>query len=286
MIKIKKLDLIALHGQTIYHEERVKSIQIGNPEPLFKQFNIPIIYNFRKADIEVGGTGAPLMPFLDWAILRKSGFNDITLNIGGISNITVVPRDGKRDSVIGFDTGPGMALIDECCLRFWNNPFDENGKFSENGIIIHKLLNELIDHPFIKMEFPKSTGRDVFGEKFVKKIVQRYLDENPNDILRTFVAFTAKSISENLKNVRNFSPLVNRLIVSGGGIHHPILMNDLKIYSGINEIYDSTILDVDPDYKEALLIAVLGYTKFNEISNNMPSVTGAENEIVLGDVFH
>ena len=93
MIKIKNLELIAFHGQTIYHEERVKSIQIGNPEPLFKKFNIPIIYNFRKADIEVGGTGAPLMPFLDWAILKKSGFNDITLNIGGISNITVVPRD-------------------------------------------------------------------------------------------------------------------------------------------------------------------------------------------------
>lgn len=280
-----QLDLISYHGQTIFHKERIKSIQIGDSLPLRNHFNIPILYNFREADIKVGGTGAPLMPFLDWLIFKNSKYNDITLNIGGISNITYIPKNGIKNQVIGFDTGPGMSLIDECCLYFWNIPFDIDGLKSKKGKVNQKILKDLMKHPFIDLNFPKSTGRDIFGKNLTHEIIKMNTDENPYNILRTFVAFTAKSISKNLYKIRNFSPLENRLFISGGGVHHSVLIDDIKLYSGIKRLHDLNDVGINPKYKEALLMAVLGYTRFNNISNNMPSVTGAKNETILGDII-
>ena len=279
------LDSFAIHGQTIYHEERVKSIQIGNPKYLHDKFNIPILYDFRKNDISENGTGAPLMPFLDWLLLKKSDFSDFTLNIGGIANITSIPKKANKDEVVGFDTGPGMALIDECCMHFWDAPFDKDGQYSKNGKIIEKLLIDLMNHPFINAKFPKSTGRDVFGKNMVLKIIEDYPHESSQNILRTLIAFTAKSITSNLNKIRNFTPSNSRLIISGGGIHHPILLDDLKNYSQIQNIENSNSLGIHSDYKEALLMAVLGYSKLNQLKSNMPSVTGANCEIVLGDIY-
>lgn len=282
----KMLDLISIHGQTIYHEERVKSIQIGSPASLNKQFKIPVIHNFRLKDIELNGTGAPLMPFLDWLLLKDSKKIDITLNIGGIANVTIVPKNGARDNIIGFDTGPGMALIDECCLEFWKKPFDKNGEISKNGIINEDILDYLMHHPFIKENYPKSTGRDVFGKLMVLDIIKKFNDEKPQNLLRTFIAFTVNSISENLYNIRNFSPLESRLLLSGGGINHPILMDELKRITQIKQIEKSDILGIHPDYKEALLMAVLGYTHYYKMPNNMPSVTGAIKKVVLGETYY
>jgi len=282
----KNLNIISIHGQTIFHEEKVKSIQIGNPYFLSKQFNIPVIHQFRIKDINAGGTGAPLMPFLDWLLLKNSNQLDFTLNIGGISNITVVSKNGSKNEVIGFDTGPGMALIDEYCNQIWGEPFDNNAKFSKNGKIIYELLDYLMSHPFIQMEFPKSTGRDIFGKNFILEIIKLFNQEKPENILRTFVAFTAKSISINLNKVRNFIKSEYRLFISGGGIHHPLLIKDLKDYTQIKHIYHSDILGIHPDYKEAFLMAVLGYTHFVNLTNNMPSVTGAKKNVVLGEKYN
>ncbi|MAJ44402.1 MAG: hypothetical protein CMF96_06635 [Candidatus Marinimicrobia bacterium] len=279
------LDSIAIHGQTIYHKERIKSLQIGNPKYLYENHKVPIIYNFRKHDILENGTGAPLMPYLDWLLLKNTNFSDFTLNIGGISNITSIPKNTNRNQVIGFDTGPGMALIDECCIHFWKVSFDKNGMYSEKGKINEKLLNHLMDHPFINKNFPKSTGRDIFGKKMVLQIVDKYQHESPENILRTFIAFTAKSISTNLNKILNFTPLYSRLFISGGGIHHPILIDDLKKYSQIQYINNSKVLGIHTDYKEALLIAILGYSKLNQMKSNMPSVTGANCEVVLGEIY-
>ena len=279
------LDSIAIHGQTIYHKERVKSIQIGNPKYLHHKFNIPILYDFRKNDISENGTGAPLMPYLDWLLLKNSDFSDFTLNIGGIANITSIPKDANKDEVVGYDTGPGMALIDECCMHFWNAQFDKDGQYSKNGKIIEEILNDLMNHPFINEKFPKSTGRDIFGKKMVNEIVDKFHQESPQNILRTLIAFTAKSITSNLNKIRNFMPSNSRLFISGGGIHHPILLDDLKNYSQIQSIENSNSLGIHPDYKEALLMAVLGYSKMNQLRSNMPCVTGANCEIVLGDIY-
>lgn len=284
-LKGRMVDCAAMHGQTIFHVERVKSIQIGNPSYLAEKLKVPVIYHFRDADINAGGTGAPLMPFLDWLLLKDSGKTDITLNIGGVANVTVISKSGNREDVAGFDTGPGMALIDECCQHFWQEPMDKDGKFSKIGTVNQQILNQLMSHPFIHKDHPKSTGRDVFGREFVLKIITEFSDFSPFDILRTFVAFTAKSISVNLQNLRNFSPEECRVFVSGGGSHHPLLIKDLYQYTGIKDIDNSVPLGVDPDFKEALLMAVLGVARLINIRGNMPSVTGANSQVLLGKLI-
>ena len=280
-----QLDLISIHGQTIYHKERIKSIQIGDPKFIYEKFKTTVVYNFRKNDILVNGTGAPLMPFLDWLFLKDSNFFDITLNIGGISNITAISKCGHKNEVIGFDTGPGMSLIDECCMHYFNVLYDKDAHYSKDGKLIPEMLNELMQLPFIKMDYPKSTGRDMFGKKLALKFIDKYYFESPENILRTFIAFTAKSISENLNKIRNFRPSDARLFISGGGINHPIIIEDLKKYSQIKFIENSNSLNIDPDYKEALLMSVLGYTNINHIPNNMPSVTGANKDVILGEIY-
>ena len=132
-IKNKRLDLISIHGQTIYHLDKIKSVQVGSPKYLFDHFNIPIIYNFRSKDILLGGTGAPLMPFLDWLLYKNLNQSIITLNIGGISNITYIPSNGLQNNVLGFDTGPGMCLIDNFVKKKYNENIDYNAKYSQNG---------------------------------------------------------------------------------------------------------------------------------------------------------
>ena len=159
----------------------------------------------------------------------------------------------------------------------------ERKKYLEK--INEKLLKDLMNHPFINAKFPKSTGRDIFGKKMVNEIVDKFPQESPQNILRTLIAFTAKSITSNLNKIRNFTPSNSRLFISGGGIHHPILLDDLKNYSQIEHIENSNTVGIHPDYKEALLMAVLGYSKMNQLKSNMPSVTGANCEIVLGDIY-
>ncbi|MBT5078918.1 MAG: anhydro-N-acetylmuramic acid kinase [Candidatus Marinimicrobia bacterium] len=280
----EKIDAIAMHGQTINHEDGVMTHQIGDPQFLAETFQIPIIYNFRQADINVGGNGAPLMPFLDWLLFNNSSDDQIILNIGGIANFTHIPQHLKKGDTIGFDTGPGMALIDEFCKLKWNEACDWDGKYSSTGKIIEPLLAKMMKHPFVKKEYPKSTGRDEFGEKFVKKIVGDWDMYPPENILRTFVAFTAKSIYENILKLRNFTPENSTLIVSGGGVHHPIIMEDLKRYTQL-KVMDSTEMDIDPDTKEALLMAVIGGCRLKNLTANMPSVTGAKSHVVLGDIY-
>ena len=134
------MDLISMHGQTINHINRVKSVQAGNPKFLHDKYQVPVIYNFRYADIQKGGTGAPLMPFLDWLLFKKYHTDVITLNIGGISNISCIRRESKINQVIGFDTGPGMSLIDEFVLLKWNVRYDSEGLLASKGKINSNLL--------------------------------------------------------------------------------------------------------------------------------------------------
>ena len=278
------VDAIAMHGQTIAHEDGVMSQQIGNPQFIADAFQIPVVYNFRQADIDVGGNGAPLMPFLDWLLFNNSDYDKIILNIGGIANFTHNPRYAKKGDIIGFDSGPGMALIDEFCKLKWNEACDWDGKYSSTGNIIKPLLDELMMHPFVKKEYPKSTGRNEFGLKYVQKIVEKWDEHPPENILRTFVAFTAKSICENISNLRNFTLENSTLIVSGGGVHHPIIMEDLKMHTQL-KVINSAEIDIDPDTKEALLMAVLGACRIRNITTNIPSVTGAKSHVVLGDIY-
>ena len=170
-IKGRQIDLIATHGQTIAHDDGIRTQQIGDPKYLQKKMQVPVVYNFRQADIDAGGNGAPLMPFLDWLLFQDNCYDTITLNLGGVANISFIPKSGKRYEVIGFDTGPGMALIDECCEKFYNEPIDMDGVHAKQGKINEDILLELMAHKFISKMPPKSTGRHEFGSEFLNCII-------------------------------------------------------------------------------------------------------------------
>lgn len=284
-LKGSSIDLISSHGQTIAHDDGQSSTQVGSPQFLAKHFVVPVVYNVRAADIEAGGNGAPLMPFLDWLLFKVSGLDTITLNLGGVANISFIPKSGKREDVLGFDTGPGMALIDESCRYFFNEAMDKHGQHSVEGRVNEEVLAQLITKEFILKAPPKSTGRHEFGQQMVLEVIEKFPGLNPKDLIRTFCVFTAKSIAENLQSFLNFNPLKSRMIVSGGGVHHPVLMEEISQFTGIEDIKKSDQLGIGSDLKESLLMAVLGVTRIAGIPANMPSVTGAGELVVLGDLM-
>lgn len=281
-LKGRPVDIIASHGQTVAHNHGKSSLQIGDAAYLSTENNCPVVYDFRQADIDAGGSGAPLTPFLDYLIFKKYSHPIITVNLGGIANISYIPENGNREEVLGFDTGPAMALLDELSQIIWGEPMDKDGLHAQKGRIQETILNQLMQHPFISKAPPKSTGRDMFGHEMVRKILQDYPMERPEDIAATFCAFTAKSIAENLKKHLNFTPSRTDLIISGGGVHHPVIMQALEKYISVRQILTSEKVGINPDLKESLLMAVLGLCKVLDIPSNIKSVTGAKQSIVLG----
>lgn len=281
----REIDIAGSHGQTVAHEDGMNSLQIGDVTPLYDLLKVPVVHDFRTADIQAGGNGAPLVPFMDWLLYRKSARHTITLNIGGIANLTHIQPQSERISVIGFDTGPGMALIDEGAELLFGADRDDNGVFSSKGKIEEKLFKQLMNHPFIHKPPPKSSGRHEFGREYLTQLLKNYPDIPPENFLRTLVAFTAKSVSVNITKHLKFPPENSRLVLAGGGAHHPLLLQDLRKYVAIKEIILSGEAGPDPDWKEALLIAVLAVARIKNLPANMIGVTGAAKETVLGRVF-
>ena len=284
-LKRDKIDLICSHGQTVSHQDGISTIQIGDPHFLSDEYGVPVVHNFRQADIDIGGNGAPLMPFLDWLLFKDSAVDTVTLNLGGMANISYIPSSGIRQKVIGFDTGPGMSLIDETCQLCLGIHMDSKGIKTSEGMINEELLNKLMLHNFINKEYPKSTGRHEFGIEIVQQAIKQYPKMNIQDLLRTFCMFTAKSIAINLEKHLDIDPLHSRLIISGGGIHHQVLMSDLKDNINIVNIDKSDTYGIESEMKESLLMAVLAVARMQNIPANMPTVSGADKPTILGKIF-
>ena len=178
-----------------------------------------------------------------------------------------------------------MSLIDESCYKFYDETLDRNGIHANNGYINNFILNELMQKKFINKKPPKSTGRDEFGIGLINKLLNKYPDVSPDDYIRTFCMFTAKSIAKNIKLFLNFDKMNSYFIISGGGVNHPTLINDIKNCCNIRNIMISTKVGIDPNMKEALLMAVLGVARVEGISSNMMNVTGADKLVVLGSLI-
>ncbi len=277
----RSVDLVGCHGQTVAHRDREFTLQLGSPAPLARALGAPVVSGFREADLAAGGNGAPLMPWLDWQLWRSREGGIATLNLGGVANITAIPPGGDRNQVLGFDTGPGMGLIDEATRLLFDSPLDLDGRYSHEGVVQPALLAELLEHPFIRRKPPKSTGRDEFGRELVAALMERQRVA-PADLLRTLVALTAKSVALAITEFVKFHRSLNTLIVSGGGVHHPILMADLKDELPAWHITDTREIGIDPDHKEALLMAALAVAHVQGLAGNLPGVTGAREPVVLG----
>jgi anhydro-N-acetylmuramic acid kinase len=289
---LEKIDLIGIHGQTVWHEpsksgiagyDVASTLQLGSVSALANLTGKKVVGDFRSADIANGGQGAPLVPIFDYEFLSDKNESRIALNIGGMSNITFMPADCKKSDVIAFDTGPGNVLIDAAMNLFFGKDYDEDGAMAETGQAINCLLDELRCIPFINQRPPKSTGRELFNLNLVNAFVctGNFSKRPKEDAIRTLTDFTAWSIAE---NIREFADEKARLIVSGGGAKNKYLMKKLAIELPKAKIQSTDDYGIPSSAKEAICFAYLAFLNQEELQGNMPSVTGATREVVLGVV--
>ncbi len=276
---IKKIDLIATHGQTIYHSSKEKvTFQIGEPEFISRKFNIPVVYDFRRGDIVYGGEGAPLIPFMDEFMFGDREKPVIVLNIGGIANITLT---GKGVITRGFDVGPGNSLMD-WAVRIYSSGrmrYDKNGALASRGLVDFDKIEKFLKDPFFSKKPPKSLDREEFGERFVRENFD-FKKEKIEDILATLNFFTAVCVKIGVERFIKINP--SEVIVCGGGVFNKKLMRNLfDAFIGV-EVKSIAEYGIHPLAKEAAGFALLGAARVFNIPSNCPSVTGAKRRVVLG----
>lgn len=288
------IDLISIHGQTVWHRGNKDiskdynnpiTLQLGSLPYLAILANKPVVGNFREADCALQGQGAPLIPIFDYHFLKNKLKHTTALNIGGMSNLTFLPTNSLKNDVIAFDTGPGNVWIDYAMNVLYGRDYDANGEVAESGSLIPELFQELKSIKYIYQKPPKSTGRELFTSAFAEELIHKYLDVGclKNDIISTFSTFTAFSIAE---NIRLFGSIITRIIVSGGGAKNSFIIKKLKEFIPTSEVIISDDINISSDYKEAICFAFLGYLNILNLPGNMPSVTGASREAVLGLVAY
>jgi anhydro-N-acetylmuramic acid kinase len=295
----KKIALIGSHGQTIFHQGRpvpylghptASTLQIGEPAIIAARTGITAVADFRPADIAQGGQGAPLVPYADYLLYRHEKLGRVSLNLGGIANITVIPAAAKPAQILAFDTGPANMLIDALVTHFTHNRqrCDKDARLAQQGRANPALLNELMRDPYLKLAPPKSTGREYYGRTYVKRVLAlgRRHNAKPNDLIRAATIFTALSIVEALNRFVLPKTEIHQLIVSGGGAHNPLILAQLAAALRQIEIVRSPQLGVPEDAKEAFAFAILAYETFNGRPSNLPSATGARRPAILGKVSY
>jgi anhydro-N-acetylmuramic acid kinase len=295
----RKIDLIGNHGQTIFHQGKpvsclgaptASTLQIGEGSIIAAHTGVTTISDFRPADLALGGNGAPLVPFADYALYRHPKLGRVSLNIGGIANITVIPANAKPSQVFAFDTGPGNMLIDALVSHFTHGRqrFDKNAVLAQQGRAIPAILNELLRDPYLKLEPPKSTGREYYGAAYVKKLLAlgKKHHAQPNDLIRAATLFTALSIVDALNRFVLRKHKINQLIVSGGGAQNPLILAQLSAAMPNPAVLPSSDLNVPTDAKESLAFALLAYETFHQRASNIPSATGAHGPAILGKISY
>jgi anhydro-N-acetylmuramic acid kinase len=287
------VDLIGSHGQTIWHCPDAKSLwgtnsagtlQLGEPSVIALRTGIPVVADFRTADLAVGGQGAPLVSFADAVLFGQDHRATGVLNIGGIANLTAINDHGK--AVAAFDTGPGNMLIDRACQLYFDCEFDDDGKIAAGGQVIEPWLQQMKAHPYFKRQPPKTTGRELFGFNYFDQHVVPYVEKEKIgkvDVVKTLTAFTASSIADGYNDFIKPKTKIERLVLGGGGTFNSELVRLLKNYWP-NEVSIARHEDfgISTKYKEALLFALLAYTNYFGIHNNVPVCTGASRPVCLG----
>ena len=275
------VELIGCHGQTVFHEGRRSTLQIGEPAVLAERTGVRVVSNFRARDIAAGGEGAPLVPFVDYLLFRHPRRCRVALNIGGIANITVIPAAGRPEDVVAFDTGPGNMAID-CLAREFSGGkrnYDRGGKIAASGNVNRALLDELLRDAYYRRKPPKSAGREQYGVEFVARL--RQSGAPLRDLVATATVLTAATIA--MAVWRAVAGPAD-LICSGGGTHNPQIMAHLAGFLPEVDISTSTDHGIDADAKEAIAFAVLAHETWRRRPSNLPSATGARHAVVLGSV--
>jgi anhydro-N-acetylmuramic acid kinase len=290
-IPLNSIKLIGCHGQTIYHEGQnasylgkkvASTLQIGESSVISERTGISVISNFRERDVAAGGKGAPLVPYLDYLLLRSRGRGRVAVNIGGIANLTAIPSNSSTDKLIAFDTGPGNMVIDQLVSRITlgRQTFDRDGAIAAAGNVDPKLLNKLLRDKYLRAKPPKTAGREQYGAEFVTKLLDTEL--STEDLIATATALTAESIALGIRNFVMPEMRIDEIFVSGGGVHNPTLMTHLRKAMDPIPVLETSEAGLDVDAKEAVAFAVLAYETAHQRPSNVPPATGARRPVILG----
>lgn len=298
-------ELVGCHGQTLYHQGPAKPYlgrrvactwQTGEAALIAAKVGVPVVSDFRPADMAAGGKGAPLVPFLDYVLYRHRRYGRIAQNLGGIGNLTAIPPRAAPEEVIAFDTGPGNMVIDAVTEHLFDKPYDRNGRLAARGEPIERVLRELLKNSFFRQAPPKTAGREQFGREFVRGFLRLCRRADKNDIVATATALTARSIGIAIR--RHVLPLLEtegpragrfrEMVVSGGGTKNPTLMGMIREELALLRIRVRTSDDfgLPSEAKEAAAFALLAYQTWRRLPSNVPSATGAKRPQILGKVSY
>ena len=293
-----KAQLVGCHGQTLYHQGENASFlqrklaatwQSGEGAVIAARVGVPVVSDFRPADIAAGGKGAPLVPFLDFLLYRDTRVSRIVQNIGGIANLTAIPAGATAKQVIAFDTGPGNMVIDAVTEQLFHTPFDKDGRIAASGKVIESVIADILQHSFFRRRPPRTAGREEFGREFTRALIARCGGANSRDVVATATALTARSIAD---AIRRFVLIGRRsyrdFIVSGGGLRNATLMamlaNEL-LPLGL-QLHSSDEFGLPAEAKEAVAFAVLAYQTWHRRPSNIPAATGARRTAILGKISY
>ncbi|HHF5389296.1 TPA: anhydro-N-acetylmuramic acid kinase [Haemophilus influenzae] len=288
-----QIQAIGCHGQTVWHSPNSQfpfTMQLGDMNLLAAKTGISVIGDFRRKDMAWGGQGAPLVPAFHEAVFSNSNFATAVLNIGGISNVSIL---FPNQAVIGFDTGPGNTLLDQWIEKHQGLRYDENGEWAAKGKVNKVLLDELLNEPFFFLPAPKSTGRELFNLVWLNHKIAKIREKltalsvemsfRPEDVQATLVELTVTSIVNALNQLQTDLP--KRLLVCGGGAKNSLIMRGLHDNLLDWQVSTTTEQGFDIDYVEAAAFAWLAYCRMNSLPANLPSVTGAKSAVSLGAIF-
>ncbi|MBT3602022.1 MAG: anhydro-N-acetylmuramic acid kinase [Candidatus Latescibacteria bacterium] len=291
-IPLVDVDAIGSHGQTIHHlpdsqivsEKLVRAtLQIGDPAVIAERTGITTVSDFRMRDMAVGGQGAPLVPLIDYLLFRSADKGRVLLNIGGIANVTVLPKSCGIEEVFAFDTGPGNMVIDGVvgAVTQGEMTYDKDGAIAQQGTPLQAVIDGLMDLDFFKKQPPKSTGRELFGDAMVQKMIRA--SDSAEDLVATATAWTATSIADALDRFVTPRCKIDELVVSGGGAKNPELMAFLKEMLPC-KVLSSNDFGMQSEAKEAVAFALLAHETLNGRYGNVSGVTGASRRVVLGSI--
>ncbi|MCD4827594.1 MAG: anhydro-N-acetylmuramic acid kinase [Acholeplasmataceae bacterium] len=287
-INPEEISFIASHGQTIYHipisSQKLfrSSLQLGEASVIAEMCKTTVISNFRLADIASGGQGAPLVPYADFILFSDLNKSRAIHNIGGISNMTYIQRGAQLDDVIAFDSGPGNMMIDKACQMFYQLDYDANGDIASKGKIIGQMYQEMMDHPYYKLPYPKSTGRETFGDAYTQDIISMYKEDKAEDIICTLSMVVVDSIVNSYKNL--IKKPVDELILCGGGALNLFIKNELAKKMKDTKVAVLEEYGYSSQYKEALAFLILGNQTINRLPSSVKSATGAKDYKILGQI--
>ncbi len=293
-----KAELVGCHGQTLYHQGEAAPFlgrklaatwQTGEGALVAARVGVPVVSDFRPADMAAGGKGAPLVPFLDFLLYRDSRVGRIVQNIGGIANLTAIPANASATEVVAFDTGPGNMLIDAVTERLFGKPYDRDGRIAASGAALDLVISDVMRGSFFRRKPPKTAGREEFGREFAQNFIRRCGRGDKRDIVATATALTAKSVADALRRFVIYRTGTYRdFVVSGGGASNPTLMamlaNELRPL-GL-QIRTSDEFGLPSEAKEAAAFALLAFQTWNRKPSNVPSATGAKRPAILGKISY